>query len=122
MMALAAMQPTRSRTLSPRRFAWLLWLALLLPIAQLAATSHLLAHAGADASAAADARQAPPHAAHCDLCLLAAAVGGGAAPTGSPSLRHPRARHAAPQSARYRVRAAAPAHAYRSRAPPLVPR
>ena len=41
--------PTLLSAISPRRrFMWLLWLVLLLPLAQTAATLHLLSHATAD--------------------------------------------------------------------------
>ena len=99
-----------------RGLGWLLGLALLLPMAQLASAWHGVAHLRAEV--AAQDKQAPG-AAHCELCLLAAAVGGGALPSPSPSLALPSARHAAPAPAAVALRAAPPALAYRSRAPPL---
>jgi hypothetical protein len=75
--------PPRSRSL--RHLVWLLWIALLLPAAQVAATSHFLSHASADAAAAGEHARAP-HALHCDLCLAANAIAGGALPRTLPSL------------------------------------
>ncbi|MFG6432545.1 hypothetical protein [Roseateles sp. LYH14W] len=52
---------------------WLLWLALLLPIAQAMAGVHALSHAGHDQD------DAIVHLVDCDLCLTAAHLAGGAA-------------------------------------------
>jgi len=101
-----------------RRLVWLLWLALLLPIAQAAAMSHALSHAVADGDDDHD-RQAV-HQTHCDLCLTAAALSGGALPEQRPSLPHPVARHVAPQVAAGGVWFALPPRAYLSRAPPIA--
>jgi hypothetical protein len=95
---------------------WLLWLALLLPMGQSAASWHALSHTRVDSSDA-DGKQAL-HQAHCDLCLTAAAVSGGAMPSQAPALPHLSARHAAPQAAAGSVWLALPALAYLSRAPP----
>jgi hypothetical protein len=72
---------------------WLLWLALILPIAQAMAGVHALSHVG-------DSRDdGIAHLVHCDLCLTAADLGAGApaaepaAPAAGP------ARYAAPLSA-----------------------
>jgi hypothetical protein len=100
-----------------RGLGWLLGLALLLPMAQLASAWHGVAHLRAEVAADDGGKQAQG-AAHCELCLLAAAVGGGALPSLSPSLALPAARHAAPAPEPAALRAAAPALAYRSRAPP----
>jgi hypothetical protein len=59
---------------------WLLWLALLLPIAQAMAGVHALSHATGDRQDA-----GVVHLAHCDLCLAAADLSG-SAPTAEPSL------------------------------------
>ena len=114
------MPALRLRSLLQRRFAWLLWLALLLPIAQVVATTHVLAHAAQDASDAAEGKLALHPAAHCDLCATAAAVSGGAPLAEAPTLLHPAAHHAAPRTAFADSGIASPRHAYRSRAPPLV--
>ena len=105
---------------------WLLCLALLLPMAQVAAAWHVLSHTIADASFgtsigtgdAADAKRTLPHQTHCDLCLTASAVSGGALPSASQALAYSVDRHPASQTAFADVWAAPLAHAYRSRAPP----
>ena len=107
------------RSTTHRSLVWLLGLALLLPVAQLTATWHGLSHIAAASSGPDDDRQAP-HATHCDLCLTAAAVAGGALPaTGAVAIFAP-ARQAAPQFAFSGIRAALTTPAYLSRAPPLA--
>jgi hypothetical protein len=59
--------------------AWLLVLVLLLPLAQAAASWHLLAHVNADPSKPSNGNHAI-HIDHCDLCLTAVALTGGALP------------------------------------------
>src|SRR5258706_15954179 len=114
-----AMRAFTTRPAHQRRFAWLLWLALLLPLAQAAANWHALSHVRLDGTSEPDGKQAL-HQTHCDLCLTAAAVSGGAL-TGEPTaLPHRVARHQAPQHAASIVRVAALALAYQSRAPPLA--
>ncbi len=71
------MRTPRSSPVTRRCLAWLVWLGLLLPVAQFGAVAHSLAHARSEQSRDADGKQAP-RAAHCDLCLLGAAVGSGA--------------------------------------------
>ncbi len=109
----------RIRRFATRRFAWLLWLGLLLPVAQLAAAAHALSHAR-PASTSDESHPQAPHLVHCDLCLTAAAIGGAApaaavatfvAPTWPSSL--PAGFVAAPRSV-------ATVLAYRSRAPPVL--
>jgi hypothetical protein len=105
----------------PRRFAWLLWLGLLLPVAQLAAACHVLSHTADIVSGQADGKQVP-HAGHCDLCLAAAAIAGGA-PLSTPSvLAPPMLGQALPSQGFDDVWLAPPARAYLSRAPPLASR
>ena len=108
------------RALASRHFVWLLWIALLTPIAQTAATWHTLSHARLDAIAGADGKQAPHHS-HCDLCLAGAALGSGAIPGKPPSLPHPTALHEIPHADSSRSWFAPPAQAYESRAPPFAP-
>ena len=113
--------PHHSRRPRPG-LTWLLWLALVLPIAQSAALWHgLVQHESAAGGAvgANDGKQLP-HGSHCELCLAAAGVTGAApmaALVAMPLLSG--ADRAAPPAAAARV-AAAPALAYRSRAPPLA--
>ena len=108
-----------STSIARPRYAWLLWLALLLPLAQAAANWHAQSHWNTD-------RGSPSGEQHglagdrCDLCLTAAALSSGAVP-GAPLPALPAA---APQSLpAWRpapVRSAALSLAYESRAPPFA--
>jgi hypothetical protein len=102
-----------------RSLPWLFWLALLLPLAQGAAAWHAYSHAPFGASVHAD-DPASPHAVHCDLCLIAAAVAGGALAASPPNLALLATRHAPPQPVATGVWQALPIPAYRSRAPPAA--
>ena len=115
------MNPPRSRWIVRRCLAWLVWLGLLLPIAQVGAVVHTFAHTRPDASRDADDKQAP-RAAQCDLCLLGAAVGSGAPPVHAELPKPLALGQAAPEVVRAEVWAAAPTHPYRSRAPPVASR
>lgn len=97
----------------------MLWLALLLPFAQAAATWHTISHVQATASNDADGKQAL-HFAHCDLCLSAAAVTGGAPPAQASSIALEVASHEAPVRATAAPVVAAPIRRYLSRAPPFA--
>ena len=119
-MRAPTMHAHRSRAVLRHRFAWLLWLALLLPAAQAAASWHALSHAMLDPGSAGDAKHAPPH--HCDLCLTAASINGGAPAGEPPSLKPVALRHEQPRFAFATRWMASPARAYLSRAPPLVSR
>lgn len=106
------------------RLALALWLALLLPLGQLAATAHVLSHTSAQIALAAGAVPGEQglDLAHCELCLTAAAIGSAApAPLPDP-LPLIAARHAAPAFDVGSVVGAALRLAYRSRAPPSSPR
>lgn len=97
---------------------WLVWLALLLPLAQSAAAWHAYSHTATAAAGLPDDGSSAAHAAQCDLCLTAAAASGPALPAAAPALA-PDAdashrRPDAPVSALPARRLAA----YRSRAPP----
>jgi hypothetical protein len=107
------------RLVMPRRFAWLLWLALLLPVAQAAAACHALSHVGGSTQGESGGKQAP-HGGHCDLCLAAAAIAGGAAVTAPPAFVLPSLEHALPQERFAGVLRALPTPAYLSRAPPIA--
>ena len=116
-----AMSPIRSATASRCRLVWLLWLALLLPVAQVSANWHSLSHAEADSANNADEQRTLPFT-HCGLCLAAAAISGGALPsepTAVPPL--PAARNDVPPAAFDGIRLAFSAPAYLSRAPPDAP-
>ena len=104
-----------------RRFAWLLWAMLLLPVAQAAALWHGVSHVGPTTQQNAPTPDHEPlsQAAHCDLCLLAASIHGGALPSAPILLRHPPVRHEAPLLAFVAAWPGSPALPYRSRAPPV---
>ena len=115
------MQTPRSALSSRRRFWWLLWLVLLLPIAQTAATLHVLSHAMLDLAgdgSAIDGKPAIDHA-HCELCLTAAALTGAAPPAAAPCLPRLAMSRALPRAVSLAVRFAATVPAYESRAPPF---
>lgn len=102
-----------------RHFGWLLWLAMLLPLAQAAATWHAMSHAVAAASGGeSESDSKALHASSCALCLSAAAIGDGPLPSAPPSLVLLTASHAAPPPLALIGRASDEWPAYRSRAPP----
>jgi|GEM_PF-5581252 len=77
--------------MTARRHLWILLLALLLPLAQVAAAAHEVSHVS---SALETGSKSGLHGGHCDLCALAAQVDGGAAPASpamfvAPELRQP---------------------------------
>lgn len=114
------MAAPRIQSPSKSRFAWLLWVMLLLPVAQAAALWHGVSHIAPTAQQGAPAPDEPvSQAGHCDLCLLAATLHGGALPSAPILLRHPPLRHEAPLVAFVAGRPGSPALAYRSRAPPV---
>lgn len=112
-----AMSAQRLRSLLQRRLAWLLWLALLLPLAQSAALAHGLTHlparAGTQALHEGAALEAP-----CDLCLMAAALGAGAVPAATARLTPPPAADALLLPLARDVWSSPAPQLYRSRAPP----
>jgi hypothetical protein len=113
------MHPFRTHRLPRTRLAWLVWLALLLPVAQYAAALHGLSHAVQQSQG--DDKQAP-HYPHCELCVTAAEVAAGALPSLPPTLQVPASHHAPLHTLAHR---AARSHAplpYFSRGPPLTPR
>jgi hypothetical protein len=120
-MGLAAMHPNRFRTVPQRHLVWLLWLVLLLPVAQVTASWHAMSHVAIEAGGASDPQHAP-HQNHCELCLTAAAVDGGVPLVASSSLALEAIRHALPRVALVALWVASPAQAYLSRAPPVASR
>jgi hypothetical protein len=100
------------------RLAWLLWLALLMPLSQSMATWHGYSHAPSRAAEHGDDAHAA-HGTHCDLCLSAAALGAGALLSAVPGLLPLAGTALVPQARPRSPRLASPAPAYRSRAPPL---
>jgi hypothetical protein len=112
------MNAARVRRFSQRCRAWLLCVALLVPIAQAAAAWHTVAVSRADHGTAGDTPSF--HHSHCDVCLAAAALSGGALPAAAPLPPRVCGRHEAPRAVPSSARCAPPAWPYRSRAPPLA--
>lgn len=114
------LQALRSAVRS-RRFAWLLALALWLPAAQWAAATHALLHL--HDSVVVDHEAGGDPAAHlpgnCDLCIVAAALGSGAAATEGLQAFAQTVPAARPAWHAVAAPAGPPALPYRSRAPPV---
>jgi hypothetical protein len=121
--AMSALRSLRFRTRPPRHLAWLLWLVLLLPIAQAATTWHTVSHTaqalteGSSESGDFHGKRAPDLG-HCALCLAAAAIHGGALPSTPIVFALSSAPHEAPAVARASVWPGLPPRIYESRAPP----
>jgi hypothetical protein len=101
-----------------KRFALLLATVLLL--AQQGTMLHVLSHAADafDAPANRDGGPADPDVRHCDLCVVGAQLGAGAAP--STAFTGEAAPHGVAFFNETSSHAAPPARAYRSRAPPRL--
>lgn len=99
--------------------AWLLWLVLLLPVAQAAANWHLLGHSMAAPGQVAGDSHRQAHAASCELCLVAAAVHAGGLLRSFAALASFVALPLPTPLPGAAVRAAGPLAAYLSRAPPV---
>lgn len=99
----------------------LLWLAMLLPLAQAAAAWHSASHVLAEAGGRVGDAHGPADKL-CDLCLAAAAVSGGALPSTPQSPELQAMGHAAPLALPLGVIVALQAAPYQSRAPPVSPR
>jgi hypothetical protein len=111
------MRYTGFMTRAQSRLAWLLALALLLPLTQSIASSHLLSHV--QAQAASDAHGKPVlHVDHCDLCLTAGVLLGGALPAQSLASAPALLPFEAPAMRASSVWQAAAPRLYQSRAPP----
>ena len=111
------MQSGPFHSFTRRHLTWLLWLVLLLPLAQTAASWHVLSHAAAGQTGD-DGTQAIGQE-RCDLCLNAAVVLGGVPQVTACALAlacnaHPNTLFVPPG----RI-LPAPVRAYNSRAPPL---
>lgn len=113
------MHTLRSRLLLRHSLPWLVWLAMLLPMAQMAAAAHAVSHGATSQTEPANDKQSP-HALQCDLCLTAAGVTGGVLPSHPLSAPGTSAGHAPPAVAAVSVWLSLPALAYLSRAPPLL--
>jgi hypothetical protein len=119
---------------------WLICLALVLPVAQVAAIAHTLSHVGhasgsssgsasvsgvvSDAGDDASADSAGPaaHKVHCDLCVAAAAVSGGAPIVEAARWWQDEAVHVVRVVVSAPAREVASPRPYQSRAPPLASR
>lgn len=112
------MYAARINHLPQRRLAWLLWLVLLLPLGQMAATWHVISHVHSG-QANDEAGPQGVHEDHCDLCPAAAALIAGAPEAAAPLPPQVTALHPAPRVTLYGMVWSAPATAYNSRAPPL---
>lgn len=102
-----------------QRFAWLLWLALLLPLAQGVASWHARAHWNSDHAGRSEDQHGTPGKL-CDLCVIAAAVTGGAAAANPAPLSPPSTPHAAPAAQADSAWRAPVLAVYQSRAPPTA--
>jgi len=102
-----------------RRLAWLLVFALLLPIAQAAASWHLLSHVHAQLSDQPVGHLAT-HDDSCDLCLTAVALTGASIPGASASMAPTMAPTGTMAIGHFAVRYASPQRPYESRAPPFA--
>jgi hypothetical protein len=104
------------------RFAWLLWFALLLPLAQAAASCHVLSHWQDQRIARSVDQAAAAQGDPCDLCLTAADLAGGGA-SGTPlQVAQFELPHSVPVLRADGVWSAAVTPLYESRAPPFVSR
>jgi hypothetical protein len=97
-----------------RRFLLALLFALVLPLAQVAAAAHELSHVRAQQD------KSSPVAAHCDLCVAAAAVTGGGAASEAPVVLHAPAPEAQPSWTALVPATSEPAPPFQSRAPPFL--
>ena len=110
-----AMDSTRRHSSLRHSVAWLLWLALLVPLAQSAAALHGYSHVGTEAD---EHRDAALQASHCDLCLTAAALAGGALPSRPSQLVLAAGPVSVPRAAAASVWQGLATPGYQSRAPP----
>lgn len=115
------MSSLRHRSSARQRWSWLLWLALILPFAQATATWHAYSHVESQAGGHAGGKHGAGLA-HCDLCLKAAALSGGALVDEPAAMPRVAVRHAVPADRVASVWPALAPLAYRSRAPPISAR
>ena len=111
------------RSAARTRFAWLLALALWLPVAQWCAATHALLHLQANSTqtASGEERQQPAQQpGPCDLCVVAASIGGAAPLPAAAEVPVLQATGEAAADLPLPPPAAAPILAYRSRAPPSL--
>lgn len=105
-----------------RRLVWLLWLLLLLPMAQTVGTLHGYSHVLASVAGGSEHfdGKAPVQRAQCDFCLTAVALIGGAPVAEPPSLSESIAAYDAPNANSSGAWIAPFFPAYEGRAPPLA--
>lgn len=111
------MQLAQHKPFMQCHMAWLLWLALLLPLAQTAASWHVLSHVNSEQTNETDGQKAV-HQVHCELCLSAAALIGGAPLASLPATAVLRALAGTVSTDLHGVAWTSAARAYQSRAPP----
>ena len=110
----------RPRSIFRCHSVWLLWLALLVPVAQAAASVHAISHVRQEACRT--SIDACAHAPSCDLCLLGAAIAGGAPPGDPPVMAQRELRDERPGTFGIASPDGRFDPAFRSRAPPSASR
>lgn len=111
--------PKRETPQAPRthrRLAWLLALALLLPLAQALAWTHAISHHATRGDGGSASSLNGP----CVTCLSAVPLHAGALPSAPPVLAEPPLQQSLPPLKREVTQPAETPLAYRSRAPPLL--
>ena len=116
------MRPPRVRSPLRISLSWLLWLALLLPVAQSAANWHAYAHSATEGGVRSSSGKQLPRTAHCDLCLSVSALSAGGLASAARSLPARSAAHEQPIAVRLGVWLSPTTLPFRSRAPPLLRR
>jgi len=111
------MRSSPSSSVLRSRFGWLLWLVMLVPAAQSAASWHGYSHL-AQSTRGDDPRALHPT--HCDLCLAAADLAGGGPPTDVPRASACTHGEVLPPAPVVNVSTTPTPPAYLSRAPPLT--
>ena len=114
------MATLRPDSILRRHSIWLLWLALILPVAQAAASAHAISHARQVTCRT--ATDPCVHPSPCDLCLLVAAIAGGAPAGDPPAIAQPELRDDRPSTSGIPSPDGRFDPVYRSRAPPSASR
>ncbi|MBG9389220.1 hypothetical protein [Caenimonas aquaedulcis] len=112
------MTATNALSRNPRRYAWVLWLALLVPMAQLAAAVHVQSHWSKDAASSLEHKATPADA--CGQCVAVASIAAGGVVTAAAIATLAPAHFALLSWAVAPVLSADPFAGYRSRAPPAA--
>jgi hypothetical protein len=105
---------------SQHRLVWLLWLVLLLPLAQTAANWHILSHAQTSPSDESQNQRAITLD-YCGQCLSAAVLTGGSPPSTVSHLSQFSGTHEFPMPDLLGIESTRVVRAYDSRAPPFSP-